>query len=90
VKSKLLGTVFDVKRIPVVEFVPNLDTLTLITECLYVVLEVLRAVIATCLHACILFALFFDPEVGDDIFPRIVQCYSIDYTMLYPRKYYSE
>jgi hypothetical protein len=39
-------------------------------------------VFATCLHAGLLFGLFFDPEVGCDMFLRNFGSHSTDYTAL--------
>jgi hypothetical protein len=45
-----------------------------------------RFVLATCLHACLLLGLSFDPEDGGDIFLQNVGGFSTDYTALYPRR----
>jgi hypothetical protein len=43
--------------------------------------------LACCLiHAGFLLVLFFDPEDGGDMFLRIIDYLSTDYTALYPRR----
>jgi hypothetical protein len=49
-------------------------------------LKVNRRFVGTCVHAGYLRCLFFDPEIGGDIFLRNVGLLSPDSTGLYPRK----